>query len=123
MKVDSIGLPASSGYEGTTGKQVSEDTAFSDALKKAYDTNDKEKLKEVCVQFESIMLSMMYKQMKATVIKGDFIEKSSARETFEGMLDDELMATAGKRGTGLAEVLFKQMSEKMDRTYVVEEET
>lgn len=95
-----------------------QDKVFADVLQKAYDDGDKEKLKEVCSQFESIMLSMMYKGMKATVPESSFLEESNAREIFDDMLDEELMKRASNRGIGLADMLYKQLSKQMDRTYL-----
>ncbi|NLM73176.1 MAG: flagellar biosynthesis protein FlgJ [Clostridiaceae bacterium] len=100
-----------------TSKMGSEATEFENILKKAYDDGDKKKLKEACDQFESIMLQMMYKQMKATVPEGGFIEKSSARSIFEDMLDETMMEQASKRGMGLSDMLYKQLSAKLDRIY------
>ena len=94
------------------------DKVFADVLQKAYDDGDKEKLKEVCTQFESIMLSMMYKGMKATVPESSFLEESNAREIFDDMLDEELMKRASNRGIGLADMLYGQLSRQMDRTYL-----
>ena len=96
---------------------AAKDKTFADELQKAYGDKDKEKLKKVCSQFESIMLSMMYKQMKATVGSSDISGDSNAKETFEGMLDDELMTRAGTRGVGLGDVLYKQLSKSMDKMY------
>ncbi len=94
-----------------------QDKVFADVLQKAYDEGDKEKLKEVCTQFESIMLSMMYKGMKATVPESSLFEESNAQEIFDDMLDEELMERAGSRGVGLADMLYKELSRQMDRTY------
>lgn len=96
-----------------------QDKTFADVLQKAYDEGDKEKLKEVCTQFESIMLSMMYKGMKATVPESSLVEESRAQEIFDDMLDEELMNRAGSRGVGLADMLYKELSRQMDRTYLV----
>ncbi len=91
------------------------DKVFADTLQKVYDEGDKKELKKACQQFESIMMSMMYKQMKATISKSDFMETSQAKEIYEGMLDDELMDKVGSRGIGLADILYKQLSKQMDR--------
>lgn len=121
MKIDGMGqlnytdaIKASTTKTGTDG--------FESVLKKAFDEMDKEKLKEVCNEFEAIMLQGLYKQMKATVPKGDLTEKSSARSMFEDMLDDELMKEAGSRGMGISDMMYKQLSAQMDRTYKIDKE-
>lgn len=100
-------------------RQLSDDGSFEAALQKAYDDGDKEKLKEACTQFESLMLQFLYKQMKATVPKGGLFEESSARSIFQDMLDEQLMDGCSKKGIGLADMMYKQLSAQMDRTYTV----
>jgi len=100
-----------------SAKNVSDDTGFEAALKKAYDERDKEKLKEACAQFESILLQNLFRQMKATVPKGGLLEESNARNIFEDMLDEELMKRCSIRGVGIAEMMYRQLSAQMDRTF------
>lgn len=102
-----------------SNRQLSDDDSFEAALQKAYDDGDKEKLKEACTQFESLMLQFLYKQMKATVPKGGLFEESNARSIFQDMLDEQLMDECSKRGVGLADMMYKQLSAQMDRTYTV----
>jgi len=101
------------------GQSKTEATEFESMLRKAFDEGDKEKLKKACDEFEAIMLQILYKQMKATVPESDFIEKSIAREIFEDMLDEELMKKGSQRGVGISEMLYRQLSARMDRTYTV----
>lgn len=121
MKIEGLGQynPQSS---IETAKAVSQDSEFEAALKKAYDEGDKTKLKEVCTEFESLMLKNLYQQMKATVPKDDFIGDSNAQDIFQGMLDDELMNKSSERGVGIADMMYKQLSAQMDKTYKVAEE-
>lgn len=101
--------------------QVQTDAAeFESVLKKAFDDGDKKKLKEACNEFESVMLQILYKQMKATVPESDFIEKSSARTMFEDMLDETLMERGSHRGMGISEMMYKQLSAQMDKAYKIQ---
>ena len=70
------------------------------------------KLREACEGFEAMFLSMMYKQMRATVPEsGLFGKKSNAIKIFEDMRDTELMNAAAKSGgIGLADMMYKQLS-------------
>ncbi|HOP73398.1 MAG TPA: rod-binding protein [Thermoclostridium caenicola] len=99
-------------------RRVTDSADFEAALRKAYNENDKQKLKEACIQFESIMLQTLYKQMKATVPKGGLFEESNARNIFQDMLDEELMSACSKRGVGIADMMYRQLSAQMERTYV-----
>ncbi|NLX63990.1 MAG: flagellar biosynthesis protein FlgJ [Clostridiaceae bacterium] len=93
---------------------------FESVLKKAFDEGDKKKLKEACDQFEAIMLQMLYKQMKATVPEGGLMEKSTARAMFEDMLDEALMEKSSHRGIGISDMMYRQLSAQMDRTYKIQ---
>lgn len=75
------------------------------------DSGDKERLLEVCQEFESIFLHMMLKQMRNTVEDGGLIEKSHARTLFEDMHDEELgKSMARGQGVGLAQELYRQLT-------------
>ncbi len=95
-------------------------TEFESILKKAFDDGDKKKLKDACDEFESVMLQILYKQMKATVPESDFIEKSSARAMFEDMLDETLMEQSSHRGMGISDMMYRQLSARMDKAYKIE---
>ena len=120
MKIEGIGSADIS--TSINRKQVQEDQAFADVLKQAYSSGDKEKLKQVCREFEGIMLQMMYKQMKKTVPESELLPASSGREIFQEMLDEELINNATQRGIGLSDVLYRQLSMNMDKTYLVNNE-
>lgn len=119
MKIEGFGQinPTDTIKANQTQTEASE---FESILKKAFDEGDKKKLKEACNEFETVMLQMLYKQMKATVPESDFIEKSSARTMFEDMLDEQLMERGSMRGVGISEMMYKQLSAKMDKAYKVE---
>lgn len=97
--------------EATQSAAQASDDSFAKKLEAAVNGNDDKELKKACQEFESIMLSMMYKSMKATVIKSDLTEKDAGTDIFESMQDDNLMEQASKTGSmGLAESLYKQLS-------------
>lgn len=89
------------------------DDSFAKKLEAAVNSKDDKELKSACQEFESIMLSMMYKSMKATIIKSDLVEEDPGTGIFESMQDDNLMEQAAKTGSfGLAESLYRQLSKK-----------
>ncbi|WP_432407009.1 rod-binding protein [Wukongibacter sp. M2B1] len=101
-------------YSLNNAKQVSNEQKtddFKKILESAKSSNDDEKLQATCKQFESMLLNMLMKSMRKTVVDGGLIEKSHAREMFEGMLDEEIAKEASKeKGIGLAELMYKQLS-------------
>lgn len=121
MKIDGFGYTNPIDSIKTNSVQT-ETSDFESALQKAFDEGDKKKLKEVCNEYEGVMLKMLYKQMKATVPENGFIEKSNARGIFEDMLDEKLMEQSSNRGMGISEMMYKQLSADMDRTYKVKKE-
>ncbi len=95
---------------GDARNKVREDS-FEKQLNAALTQGDREKLKQVCSEFESILLGILYRQMKATVPKSEFFLGSIARDVFESMLDDRLIQEAAKSGgMGLAQSLYRQLS-------------
>lgn len=120
MKIDGIG--SADITNSINQRQIQQDQAFEDVLKKAYSSGDKEELKQVCREFEGLMLQMMYKQMKRTVPESELLPASSGREIFQDMLDEELINNATQRGIGLSDVLYRQLSMNMDTTYLINDE-
>ncbi|MGE4282595.1 MAG: rod-binding protein [Clostridia bacterium] len=98
------------------------DDRFQRELEKAFNAQDEEKLRVACKGFETVFMNIMYKQMKATVPEGDIVPDSFAKQTFENMLDEELITeTSQGQGMGLGEMLFKQLSHQMKNAYQVSE--
>jgi flagellar protein FlgJ len=70
-----------------------------------------QKLQEACREMESLFLSYLLKEMRATVDKSGFISGGKAEEIFTSMLDVELskkMSNAG--GIGLSSILLRQLA-------------
>ncbi|WHH57596.1 rod-binding protein [Petroclostridium sp. X23] len=118
MKVD--GLSSGVGSVNVPESKVDKikEKDFQAELEKAFSEKDEEKLRDACKEFETVFINMMYKQMRATVPKWDIVPESFAKQTFESMLDEEFAANASKgQGTGLGEMLFKQLSRQMQNKY------
>ena len=73
-------------------------------------TQSPERLQAACKDMESLFLSYLLKEMRATVDKSGFISGGKAEEIFTSLLDVEYsknMTSAG--GIGLASLLLKQL--------------
>jgi len=80
----------------------------------AMSQRDKE-LKEACKGFEAMFLSMMYKQMRATVPENKLFGESNGQKIFMDMRDNELMKTvADSGGLGLADLMYRQLSPQVN---------
>ncbi len=113
MTIDKIGGNIIDSYTDNVVNSVAQsaDDSFARRLEAAAQNSDDRELKKVCQEFEAIMLNMMYKQMKGTIIKSYLIEEDPGTAIFESMADEELMNQASKTGTlGLAQSLYKQLS-------------
>jgi len=91
-------------------------------LKSAYTEADDKQLKEACKGFESIFVNMMLSEMRKSVPKNDLMGSSFATDTFTEMLDEEISeAVSNGKGIGIADMMYKQISEKLKNTYKIEE--
>ncbi|MHB8061524.1 MAG: rod-binding protein [Ruminiclostridium sp.] len=99
-------------------KTKSADDDFERRLQAAAENGDDAELKQVCKEFEGIFVSMMYKQMRATVPKSDYLQSDAGTEIFNSMLDDKLCDEAAQRGIGLGEMMYKQMSKQYSKQEV-----
>jgi flagellar protein FlgJ len=117
MNIEKIG---SANYQANNQIEIakSSEEGFENRLKKAFDEKDEKELKKACYEFDSIFTKIIYKQMKSTIMKSDFMPNSSARDMFESMLDDKLSEESSKSGgIGIGEMLFKQMKKDMINKY------
>lgn len=114
-KIDS-GIMSSVIKNANSAVAQSSDDAFAKKLEAAAKNEDDKELKKACQEFESIMLDMMYKQMKSTVMKSDLVQEEPGRDIFESMLDEKLVEKASEGGgIGLADSLYKQLSKQYGR--------
>ncbi len=69
------------------------------------------KLKDVCIEMESLFVKQMLDAMRKTVPKSGFIQGGRAEEIFEDMLYDKRALSMSKTGSfGLSRILYKELS-------------
>ncbi len=69
------------------------------------------KVREACQGFETMFLSMMYRQMRATVPDNTLFGNSNSQKIWQSMLDDSMMEEVSKSGgVGLADMIYKQLT-------------
>lgn len=71
---------------------------------------DDEALRKACKEFESIFLSIMFKEMKKTVPEDGLIEKDTGTKIFEDMYVEELSneVANNNEGLGIGKMLYEQ---------------
>jgi peptidoglycan hydrolase FlgJ len=82
-------------------------------VKNQTDSQDDPQLQAACAEMESLFLSHLLKEMRATVEKSGFMDGGQAEEIFTSLLDVEIskkLSTAG--GIGLASILLEQLGGK-----------
>lgn len=91
-------------------KETQDEIVLKDKMEAIKNTDEDEKLMEVCKDFESIFVYMMFKQMKKTVPEGGLTEKSTGREIFEEMYLEELSKEIVEKdnGFGIAKMMYEQ---------------
>ncbi|MEN6521539.1 MAG: rod-binding protein [Armatimonadota bacterium] len=73
-------------------------------------TRDDKSLKNACMEFESVLVHQMIKNMRNSVIKSDLFGSSEKEEMFQDMMDEETSKNFSKTGSiGLADVMYRQL--------------
>lgn len=131
MQIDGVYLmprmnSTNSGAEGA--KVINEESSFQEQLKAARNKLEKsspkvkvmtdaeiaqrnKEIKDASVQFEAMLLKMMYNEMWKTVPKNEFFGDDNAMEIYRDMYNEELTkAMANGGGIGLADFIYRQLT-------------
>jgi flagellar protein FlgJ len=102
---------------------AAESDAFESMLRSAVNEKNEAELKNACVQFEELMLGILYKSMKATIQRSEIMPPAPGRDIYEQWQDDALMKKIAERGTfGLADMMYRQLSYRMKNAYELVDE-
>ncbi|WAM34083.1 rod-binding protein [Caldicellulosiruptor morganii] len=94
-----------------------------DKLEKAYSEKDKQRLKEACDDFEAILLSSIFKEMKKSIPESGLFEKSIADDIFNDMFVDEVSKKASSQGgVGLSKLLYDSILRRIENAYRFKDE-
>ncbi|MBL8512047.1 MAG: flagellar assembly peptidoglycan hydrolase FlgJ [Betaproteobacteria bacterium] len=96
--------------------QISQQAGFDgralDALRRGAADNPDRALKAAATQFEALFMNMILKSMRDALPK-DELTASQAGDTYTAMLDQKLAENMAARGTGLADLMVKQLSRQV----------
>ena len=71
------------------------------------------KLKEACAEFESVFISYLLKEMRATIPKTGLISGGRAEEIYTSMMDSEIAKEmASQRGIGLSSLFLDRLESR-----------
>lgn len=75
------------------------------------------KLESACTEMESLFITYLLKEMRATINKSGFISGGRAEEIFTSLLDVELAKRISERGgIGLSSILLDQLNNSSGQT-------
>ncbi len=97
---------------------------FESILKKAENSDTEDAaLKEATKEFESYFLQTIMKEMRKTIPENnDFIKKGQGEKIFTDLLDEHYAKMSAEQNTvGLADMLYKQMTNKGKEIYKAED--
>jgi len=78
---------------------------------KTSENGEVSQLRKAAEDFEAVFLAMTLKQMRSTIQKDEMFNGGMGEDVFTEMLDEELAKTTASTGhTGLAQLLFQQLS-------------
>ncbi len=98
---------------GAELNSLSVDTRSIEDLKQRALKDPQGAVKDAARQFEALFLQMMLKSMRDAGGAHDGPLDSEQTRTYTSMLDQQLAQVMAKRGTGLADVLARQMSKEL----------
>lgn len=81
------------------------------SLERAVPVEIREKIRDVSVQFESLLVNQMLGEMRKTVDREEsLIPHSQAEQMFQSLLDSEYSQKVSERGDfGLSEMVYQQL--------------
>ncbi len=80
-------------------------------------TADSNGLDEACVEFESLFIYQLLKEMRASIPGDGYLGQSTQSKTYTSMFDVEIARKiSSQRGIGLADFLRQQLSIRLDDT-------
>jgi peptidoglycan hydrolase FlgJ len=90
------------------------DSSTGSAQNKLSENRSKD-LKSACRELESLFISQLLKEMRATVHKSGLMDGGQGEEMFTSIMDAELSKTiASNGGLGISDQLYAQLSGKID---------
>lgn len=107
MSGASMDLQAASGLNGMAG-----DARSLDKLRQAANADPAKAVKQVATQFEALFMQMVLKSMREASPKSGMLD-SSDQQMYTGMLDEQLAQKIAAGGTGLADVIARQLSRNL----------
>ncbi len=97
---------------GTAFNGLAADSRSLDQLRSAANQDPAKAIKQVATQFEALFMQMVLKSMREATPKSGMLD-SNEQQTYTSMLDEQLAQKIAAGGTGLADVIARQLSRNL----------
>jgi flagellar protein FlgJ len=97
---------------GTALNGLASDARSLDQLRRAANEDPAKAVKQVATQFEALFMQMVLKSMRDATPKAGMLD-SNEQQTYTSMLDEQLAQKIAAGGTGLADVIARQLSRNL----------
>jgi len=107
-----MATPTMDAQAATAFNGVAADSRSLDQLRQLANKDPAKAIKQVATQFEALFMQMVLKSMRDATPKSGLLD-SSEQQTYTSMLDEQLAQKIASGGTGLAEVIARQLSRNL----------
>jgi len=94
---------------------VAADSRSLDQLRQLANRDPSKAVKQVATQFEALFMQMVLKSMRDATMKSGLLD-SSDQQLYTSMLDEQLAQKIAAGGTGLADVIARQLSRNLPQS-------
>jgi len=94
---------------------VAADSRSLDQLRQLANRDPTKAVKQVATQFEALFMQMVLKSMRDATMKSGLLD-SSDQQLYTSMLDEQLAQKIAAGGTGLADVIARQLSRNLPQS-------
>jgi flagellar protein FlgJ len=101
-----------SAQTGTALDGLAADSRSLDQLRRAANQDPAKAVKQVATQFEALFMQMVLKSMREATPKSGMLD-SNEQQTYTSMLDEQLAQKIAAGGTGLADVIARQLGRNL----------
>ena len=97
---------------GLAASGLAADSRTLEQLKRAAHDDPRQAAKKAATQFEALFLQMVLKSMREATPHSGLLD-SQEQDMYRGMLDDQVAQSIAGRGTGLSELIAKQLTRNL----------
>jgi flagellar protein FlgJ len=99
----------------STANALAVDSRSLEQLKRAARDDPRQAVKKVATQFEAMFMQMVLKSMREATTRSGLLD-SQEQDMYRGMLDQQVAQQIAAGGTGLADVIARQLSRNLPTT-------